>query len=100
MSRDTRSLVDLAERIQSLPLRLPISVALRRDRKGKGGKMNGSSGNAGVGTLAGTGVGLMTIFGLTISEVRLFAVGALLLFVVGAVLIRVSYRRRSPLSRP
>jgi hypothetical protein len=54
----------------------------------------------GAGGLAGTGVGLMTILGLTFSEVRLFAVGALILFVVGAVLIRLSYRRRSPLSRP
>jgi hypothetical protein len=60
--------------------------------------VNGSIGY--VGGLAGTGVGLMTIFGLTFSEVRFFAIGALVLFVVGAVLIRLSYRRRSPLSRP
>lgn len=60
--------------------------------------MNGSIG--GVGGLAGTGVGLMTIFGLTFSEVRFFAACALILFVAGAVLIRLSYRRRSPLSRP
>ena len=60
--------------------------------------MNGSI--AGIGGLAGTGVGLMTIFGLTFSEVRFFAVGALILFIAGAVLIRLSYRRRSPLSRP
>ena len=77
---------------------MPIPGELHRDREGKEGKVNGSIGGAG--GLAGTGVGLMTIFGLTFSEVRLFAVCALILFVVGAVLIRVTYRRRSPLSRP
>jgi uncharacterized membrane-anchored protein len=60
--------------------------------------VNGSIGY--VGGLAGTGVGLMTIFGLTFSEVRFLAAAVLVLFIVGAVLIRLSYRRRTPLSRP